>query len=292
MSDYNIKNFSAIVDTSQLPSKLSEGIKAAAIERLMEVVLLRKHFYVDTGTMDEGSSKYTYEVMDRSTAAYDRAQGTDVTLDNEGATESSVDVTEIMKGFSLTWPADNLKKIGMRVAKTKEYVSLVKDREDLKIATALIASSALTSTVSAAAALSASDANPIKNIKEAKRKVRALMGGVNPNLLLIEDENLEELAVIVGSNDWYKMTEESVRTGELPTFMGLKIVALPTGKLTHGTAVVCLGGPNGCLHLGQAHDTRIKIFDDNKKHATEVHVYERVAPAVVRADAGAKITGW
>lgn len=292
MPDYNIKNFSAIVDTSQLPSKLSEGIKAAAIERLMEVVLLRKHFYVDTGSMDEGSSKFTFEVMDRSTAAYDRAQGTDVTLDDEGVTESSVDVLELMKGFSLTWPADNLKKIGLRVAKTKEYVSLVKDREDLKIATALMASGALTSTVSAAAEMSASNANPIKNIKEAKRKVRALMGGVNPNLLLIEDENLEELAVIVGSNDWYKMTEESVRTGELPTFMGLKIVALPTGKLTHGSAVVCLGGPNGCLHLGQAHDTRIKIFDDHKKHATEVHVYERVVPGIVRADAGALITGW
>jgi len=292
MSDYNIKNFSAIVDTSQLPTKLSEGIKAAAIERLMEVVLLRKHFYVDTGTMDEGSTTFTYNVMDRSTAAYDRVQGTDVTLDNEDVSESSVTVSEITKGFSMSWPADNLKKINLRVAKTKEYVNLVKDREDLKIATALIASGALTSTVSASAALSASDANPIKNIKEAKRKVRALMGGQNPNLLLIEDENLEELAVIVGSNDWYKMTEESVRTGELPTFMGLKIVALPTGKLTHGTAVVCMGGPNGCLHLGQAHDTRIKIFDDPKKHATEVHVYERVVPAVIRADAGAKITGW
>jgi hypothetical protein len=198
---------------------------------------------------------------------------------------------QIAKGFQLSWDAAETKAFNLQAAQTKACIDQIKDREDLKIVSALIATSALTSTVSAAGVLSGASADPIKDLEQAKRKVRALMGA-DPDVLFIEDVNLEELISIVGANEWYTITENAVRNGGLPVFSGLKVVGIPPAKLTHGTAVIFKSGVNGAFEIGQAYDVRSKIFDDNDAQCTKVQVYEKICPVVVRPDAGAKLTGW
>ncbi len=124
-----------------------------------------------------------------------------------------------------------------------------------------------------------------------KRQVRALMG-TEPDTLFIEEVNLEELASLVGSNEWYKITEGLVSQGKLPVYLGMKLVALPSGKLAHGTAVAIISGGSGAFETGLGHDIRMKIFDDEDEHVTKVQVYERIAVAIARPDAGVKLTGW
>jgi len=284
-----IRDFSTTVSTTTLPARAVEAIRSAAIEQLLEVKMLRKFGLVQK--IPEGIKSYVYFKYDAHTAAYDRVQNTDFKYDDAGATQSSTDVLEIAKGFQVTWEADGLDRLATKVAQTKAAVDRVKDREDLKIVSALTTSSALTSTVTAAGTMSGTSADPIKDLAQAKRKVRALTKR-DPDVLLIEEVNLEELMSIIGANDWYRLTEDAARSGTLPIFMGLKVISLPSTKLTHGTAIVMNSGATGAFEIGQAHDVKMKIFDDNDSHTTKIQVYERIAPAVVRADAGAKLTGW
>lgn len=182
-------DFSSIVTTSTLPSRVSEVIKAAAIEQLQEIKNLRQFGMIDRSP-EKGDKTYIYNKYDALTDAYDRTELESFKYDNANATESTADIVEIDKGFIVTWSADNLK-LPLRVAQTKAAVKKVQDREDGKIMTALIASGALTSTVTATAVLSGTSADPVKDIAQAKRKVKAL--GYVPDILYIEDVNLEEL---------------------------------------------------------------------------------------------------
>jgi len=282
-------NFSSVVTTSTLPSRVSEVIVAAAIEQLKEIKNLRQYGLVDN-VNNPGAKTYIFNTYDDLTAAYDRSELEAFKYDAANATETTKSFVEIAKGFQLSWEADHLSKLAIRAAQTKAAVREVQDREDYKIAQALIESGALTSSVSATAALSETSADPVKDIAQAKRKVRNL--GYTPDMLLIEEQNLEELLSIIASNTWYETTAKAIMAGTLDKFMGLKIVSLPSSKLTHGTAVVMKSGVGGVFQLGVAQDVQIKIFDDNDTHSTKVQVYERICPAVVRPDAGAKITGW
>jgi len=282
-----MKDF-AMVSTSVLPTRVSETIIAAAIEQLQEAGVMRPFCYVDTSP-SEGDATYIYNTFDDLTDAYDRKEGADFKYDSAGATQSSADMIEIAKGFKITWEADHLKKLAIRAAQVKACVQKVQRREDTKIVSVL---SGATSSVTAAGTLDGASADPIKDIAQAKRKIRDL--GYSANTLFIENANLEELCSIIGANDWYKITESMISKGALPTFMGLKIRELSSDHLTHGTAYVahCSGGTDSAIWIGEAHGIRTHIFDDDDAHCTKVQVYERICPVLVRPDAVAKITGW
>jgi len=285
---FNVKDFSSIVTTSQLPDRVTEVISAAAIEQLKEIKNLRRLALIEK--IDESATKYIYNTYSDLTDAYDRTEGADFKYDAASVSDTAIDIVEIAKGFQISWVAAKTPKLATQAAFTKACVQEVKDREDLKIAEALTASGALTTSVSANAALSETAADPIEDISEAVRGCMDL--GYTPDTLLIENQNLQELMSIIGSNDWYSMTEKLVKGGELPSFMGLNVIALPSTKLSHGTAIVLKSGATGAIQIGQAHDVRLKIFDDNDNHTTKVQVYERIAVAISRPDAGAKINGW
>ena len=283
-----VVDFNSVVTTSTLPSRVSEVIKAAAIEQLQEIKNLRQYGFVDKSQENLGASKYIYNTYDEMTSAYDRTELSSFKYDAANVTESTKDFVEIAKGFALSWKADHLKKIAIRAAQTKQATRKVLDREDYKIVSALTASGALTSTVTATAVLSGSSADPVKDIAQAKRKTKSK--GYESDLLLIEEENLEELLSIIASNDWYETTANAIRTGLTDKFMGLKIVSLPSTKLPHGTAIVMKSGET--FNLGISEPMTVKIFDDEDNHTTKVQVFETICPAVVRPDAGAKITGF
>jgi len=283
-----VVDFNSVVTTSTLPSRVSEVIKAAAIEQLQEIKNLRQYGFVDKSQENLGASKYIYNTYDEMTSAYDRTELSSFKYDAANVTESTKDFVEIAKGFALSWKADHLKKIAIRAAQTKQATRKVLDREDYKIVSALTASGALTSTVTATAVLSGSSADPVKDIAQAKRKTKSK--GYESDLLLIEEENLEELLSIIASNDWYETTANAIRTGLTDKFMGLKIVSLPSTKLAHGTAIVMKSGET--FNLGISEPMTVKIFDDEDNHTTKVQVFETICPAVVRPDAGAKITGF
>jgi len=284
------KNFSSTLTTSEIPSNVTEVIRGAAIEKLKEISNLRQ-FGIVNRLDDEGSRTYTYNYYGSLSDAYDRVENTDFKYNDVELNETTVNVEEIAQGFKLSWKADHSKKLAIRAANTKSAIDTVKDREDYKIMTALIASSALTSTVSATAVLSATTADPIADIDEMCRKVRALMN-VNPDTLFIESVNLGELKGIVGSNDWGKITAGVIEKNNFPVFMGLKIVSVSSTKLTHGTAVAIVTGNMSPFEVGIAHEVKLNVFDDNDKHTTKVQLYENIAIAVSRPDAGAKLTGW
>lgn len=282
-----LTNFSSIVSTTTLPSRLSEVIKAAAIEQLQEIKNLRQYGMIDRSPL-KGDKTYLYDKLDALTDAFERGQLESFKYDAAGSTEGTGDIVEIDKGFIVTWSADNLK-LQLRAAQTKAAIKKVQDKEDYKIMTALIASGALTSTVTATAVLSSSSADPVKDIAQAKRKVIAL--GYTPDILYIEDVNLEELLSICAANPWYETTAKAIMDGTINKFLSLKIVSLPAGKLTHGTAIVASSGAMGAHQLGIAEDITLKIFDDNETHVTKVQVWENICAIIARADAGAKITG-
>lgn len=286
---FNVKEFSQTVSTAVLPARVSEVIRAAVIERMIEVKRLRQYGFVSKA--GEGAGTFTFSVADSVGDAFERGEIEDFTYDAAGLTNTTKNIIEIGKGFKISWPADKIANLDLRVKQTRACVDKVIDYEDKKIVTALTTASALTSTVSGAGNLSATSANPLSDLKQAKRKIRALINA-EADLLLIEEVNLEELITIVGSNDWYKMTEEAAAKGQLPIFAGLKIVSIPAAKMTHGTAIILKSGSYGAFELAQGHDVRTMIFDDKDSHCTKVQVYERCVPCVVRADAGAKLTGW
>lgn len=283
-----IKDFS-IITTTNLPSRVSDVIIKSAIEQLTEIAGLRKFGFVDK-VEDAGAKTYIYNTYDDLTDAYKRKILESFKYDSASASESTASFFELDKGFEIDWKADHLRKLPIRAAQTKASINKLMDKEDSEIASTLISSGALTSSVSATAVLSGTSADPVKDIAQAKRKCKAL--GYTADLLLIEQVNLEELLSIIASNTWYEMTAKAIQSGELDKFMGLKIVSLPAGKLTHGTAVVMKAGNLGAYQLGMAEDVKVKIFDDNERHTTKVQVYETICPVVARPDAGAKITGF
>ena len=278
----------ATVTTSQLPTRVSETIVAAAVEQLKEAGVMRKHCWVDSSP-SEGDKTYVYSKFDDLGLAYDRRELADFKYDSAAADEDTATILELAKGFKISWEADHLKKIAVKAAQTKACVQEVQYREDTKITTALASG---TSTVAAAGALSGTSADPIADIREGIRKVRVL--GYPANTLFIESVNLEELFSIIGSNDWYKIVEDAVGKGELPVFMGLKVQELVSAHLTHGTAYIAhtSGGHDSALWMGQGHDIRTHIFDDDDAHAIKVQVFERCVPVCARPDASATLTGW
>ena len=282
-------DFSSIVTTSVLPERAREVISAAVVEQLKEIKNLRQYGLIDR-VKSEGAKTYVYWTYDDLTPAFDRKELEAFKYDSAGATEKTASFVEIAKGFQLSWEADHLSKLAVRAAQTRAAVREVQDREDLKIVSALTASGAVTSSVTATDVLSGTSADPIKDIAQAKRKVKNL--GYTPDLLLIEEQNFEELLSIIGSNEWYETTARAIQAGVVDRFMGLKVVTLPNSKLTHGTAIVMKSGVNGAFQLGVAQDITLKIFDDEDTHSTKVQVFERICPVVVRPDAAAKITGW
>ena len=279
------KDFAKVTTTS-LPARASEVIVAAAIEQLQYLVGMRSHIKIDR-VSDEGARKYIYSTYDDLTDAFDRAEGEDFKYDAADASDSTADFVEIDKGFMLSWEADHLKKLNIKADQTKACVNKVRDREDYKIIAPL---SSGTSSVTAGGVLSGTSADPVGDIREGIRKCLEL--GYKPDKLLIEHANLEELITIIGSNDWYRITEDTIRTGGISKFMGLDILATDSGNLSHGTGYVFKGGAQGALQMGQAHDIRTHIFDDDENHCTKVQVFERVCPVLVRPDASATITGW
>ncbi len=286
---FNVKEFTQTVSTSVLPARVSEVIRAAVIERMIEVKRLREYGFVSKA--GEGAATFTFSVADAIGDAFERGEIEDFQYDAAGLTNTTKTIIEIGKGFKISWPADRVDKLDLRVKQTRAAVDKVIDYEDKKILTALTTASALSSTVSAAGNLSATSANPLADLKQAKRKIRALIG-TEADMLFVEEVNLEELITIVGSNDWYKMTEDAAANGELPKFAGLKIVSIPAAKMAHGTAIIFKSGSYGAYELAQGHDVRTLIFDDKDSHCTKVQVYERGVPCVVRADAGAKLINW
>lgn len=276
----------ATVTTTELPEEASEVIVAAAVEQLKKTVGMRNYALVDQ-VADKGAQEYTYYTFEDLTAAYDLGEGEDFKYDSAGASKTTKDFVKIAKGFKLSWEANQLAKLNVRAAQTKACVTEVRDREDNKLIAAL---SDATSSVTATAALSESTADPIKDVRAAIRSVEDL--GYSPDILLIENVNLEELVSIIGSNEWYRVTERTLESGSLPIFMGMKVISTKSANLSHGTAYVFKSGPAGALQLGQATDVRTHIFDDDDSQCTKVQVYERVCPALVRPDAVAKISGW
>lgn len=280
-----MKDF-ATVSTSTLPERASEVIAAAAIEQLKGIIGMRGQVLIDN-VKDQGAKTYVYFTYDDLTAAYDRGEGVDFKYDSASATKSDEDFVEVAKGFKLTWEADHLSKLAVRAAQTKACVTEVRDREDNKLIAKLASG---TSSVTAAGVLSGTSADPIKDIREGIRKCQDL--GYTPDALLIEHANLEELVSIIGSNEWYNVTEKTILTGGLPVFMGLKVLPTKAANLTHGTSYVFKTGTAGALQLGQAHDVKVHIFDDDDAHCTKVQVYERICPVIARPDASATISGW
>ncbi len=281
----HIKDF-ATATTTNLPSEASEVIVAAAIEQLKKTVGMRDHVFVDD-VSEPGADKYIYFTYDDLTAAYDLVQNEDFKYDSAAATSSTKDFVKIAKGFKISFEAKALKRLNIQAAQARACVTEVRDREDYKIIAELASG---TSSVTAAGVSSGTSADPVKDISQGVRKIKDL--GYVADTILMENTNLEELKSIIGSNDWYAMTEKTVQSGEVPTFMGLKILSTNTTNLAHGTAYIFKSGSQGALQLGQAHDVRTLIFDDNDSHCTKIQVFERICPAIVRPDASATLTGW
>lgn len=273
------KDFS-LVTTSNLPSRASEVIIAAAVEQFKEVAKLRQLALVDK--VDEGAAVYVYFTYDDLTDAYELQEGADFQYDSASATQSTVDFVKIAKGFQLTWEADHLARLNIRAAQARQAALQVQEKEDDKI---LEVMTNATTSVTATAAWSETTADPVKDIRSAKTEVRKL--GYIADTLLLEPVNAEELMSIIASNTWYGVTEQALKSGNLPSFMGLKIVECPT--LSHGTAYVFKAGATGALQIGEAKPLTVHIFDDDDSQSTKVQIYERIAPVLVRPDAVAKI---
>ncbi len=282
----NIKDF-ATVTTSVLPSSASEAIAAVAIEQLKYVAKLRAFAFIDK--VDKGSSVYTYFTYDDLSGAYDRDESADFRYDSAGATQSTANFVEIAKGFKISTVANMMEKLNVRIAQTRAAVTEVIDREDNKIITQLASA---TSTTTAAGVLSATTADPIKDIANAISACEQL--GYEADTLLIEQVNKQELMSIIGSNEWYRMTEGLVGAGLLGTFMGLKVIHVNSSNLAHGTGYVFSSNAKGrgAMQIGMSQDVGIDIFDDKDSKCVKVQVTERIAPVLTRPDAVSKISGW
>jgi len=276
----------SLVSTGTLPSEVSEVLRAAAIERYMEVVKLRQYGFVDTSP-DEGAQTYIWNVLDEQSDAREVAEGAEPDYEDADATKGSELFMKIMKAFKISWEADALKTINLRAGQTRAAVDQVFEYEDSKIIERLEADRTSTA---AGTDWSASSADPVKDVRTAMRTARAL--GYMMDTMTLDPVNYEELCSIIASNTWYAVTEAVVKKGATETipFMGLKIVEVPAATL--GTATLFKSGANGTFITAEAKKVGLNIFDDKDAQTTKVQVYERVVPcAVVRADSAYCITG-
>lgn len=274
----------SLVSTNTLPTRVSDTIIAATIERKQHIAKLRDLGFVDNSP-DEGAVTYPYEVLDALTDATDIAEGSSPGYDDANASETSGTILKLMKAFKLTYEADHLKKINLRVGQTKACVDKVMAREDSKICTSLISSAGNTY---AGTDWSAGTADPIYDIRHGKRLNRD--DGYMSDYILLNPTNNEELDSIIASNDWYSITEQTVKTGD-----GGKIVDMNRKEAieqTLGTATIFTSGVSGSFFVAEAVPLRINIFDDQDCQVTKVQVFERVfSAAVVRTLSDCTLTG-
>ena len=287
MKSITIKDFS-IITSGHLPARASEVIAAAAIEQLEEAGIMRPHAFIDTSP-EPGDQVYVPFTFDDMGDAFTRAQGEDWKYDGAGATSEDIAMIEICKGFQVDWDSKALKNLKVLAGQSKQSVNKVKAKEDHELSAVL---SGATSSVTAAGVLSGTSSDPVKDVAQAIRKVRAL--GYRANTLFIEQVNYEEITSIIASNDWLRVTEELISKGILPLWQGLKIQQLKAADLTHGTAYVGQTGPgvDSAIWTGEAKPLREHIFDDDDNHTTKVQHFMKAAPVLARPDAVAAISGW
>lgn len=283
----SIKDFSIITSTN-LPARATAVIAAAAIEQLEEAGIMRPHTFIDNSP-EPGDQVYVPFTFDDQGDAFTRTQGEDWKYDSGGASSDDIDMIEICKGFQIDWNSKVLKNLKVLAGQSKQSINKVKSKEDHEISSVL---SGATSSVTAAGVLSGTSADPVKDVAQAIRKVRAL--GYKANTIFIEQVNYEEITSIIASNDWLRVTEELISRGVLPLWQGLKIQQLKAADLTHGTAYVAHTGPgvDSALWTGEAMPLKEHIFDDDDNHTTKVQHFTKVAPALARPDAVATISGW
>lgn len=272
------------VTTDSLPAKVSEVIRAAAIEKLQDVPRLRQ--YGMTVTMpDKGAMNYYYYMYSDVGDADEVSEAADFVYDDADATQGSVAVKKYGKGFKISWEADNLNKLQLRAAQSKQCISKVLLKEDELIITRLIADTNNTYAATQGA-WSASTADPVQNIRRAVRLMKN--DGYDADAIMLNPTNAEELMSFVAQNLFYGLTEKTVTAGILPKFMGLDIIQ--SNSVTEGTAIVLKTGSSGAFEVGEAMKLGLNIFDDNDAQVVKVQAYERIGVAVVRPDAICTIT--
>jgi len=276
----------SLVSTTTLPSEVSEVLRAAAIERYMEVIKLRQYGFVDTSS-EEGAMTYNYNVLDELSNAKEVGEGSEPDYDDANATKGSQQFIKIMKAFKISWEADALKTINLRAGQTRAAVDQVFEYEDSKIIERLEADRTSTA---AGTDWSGASADPVKDVRTALRTVRSL--GYIMDKMVLDPVNYEELCSIVASNTWYSTTEAVLKKGAGSTipFQGLEIIEVPDATL--GTATLFKAGSSGTFITAEAKKIGLNVFDDKDAQTTKVQVYERAVPAaVVRADSAYCITG-
>lgn len=276
----------SLVSTGTLPSEVSEVLRAAAIERFKEVQKLRQYGFTDTSP-GEGDATYIWNVLDELSGAGEVGEGSEPDYEDADASKSTERFMKIMKAFKISWEADALKTINLRAGQTRAAVDEVFDYEDSKILTRLEADKGTTTT---GTDWSTSDADPVKDVRTALRKMKVLkyIGDIG----LIDPLRYEDLLSVVASNTWYAVTEAAIMKGASSTipFMGLKWIE--TSHCSDSTITILKSGSMGAFQTGEAKKLGLNIFDDKDAQTTKVQVYERIVPcATVRANAVTTLTG-
>ena len=278
------KDFAFTVTTTSLPDKVSEVMRAAAVEKMFDVPRLRQYGLVEK-LKEQGASYYFYYTYSDVGDADDIGQGADFVYDDADATENSVAISKFGKGFKISKEADHLSKLSLRAAQSKQCVQKVILKEDATIVTRLIAGT--NNTYAASNAWSSADADPTQNMRRGKRLMKN--DNYEADMVLLNPTNAEELTQIVAQNMWFNLTEKTVTSGILPFFMGLKIVE--ANSVTEGTAIILKSGSMGAFQVGEAMPITMNVFEDQDAHVIKVQSYERVGVAVVRPDAMCTVTG-
>ena len=275
MNEQITKQVHSLVTTTVLPQEASEVIKAGVVEKLKEVNKLRQFGFVDKTMM--GAELYIWFYADEMTGASDVGQGSSFNYESAAASKGSADFEKLGKGFEITWEADNLEKLPIRLAQSKQAAELVFNREDTKICTALIADSGNTFT---GTDWSANTADPVADFAQAKRLCR--LDGYEIDLVILNPTNFEELESVIASNFWFNKTSQAVE-GDTKSFKGIQIVN--SNQATLGTAIFIKKGSSGAFNVGVGKDLTVHIFDDDDRQTTKVQVFERIAIGVLRTDA-------
>jgi len=165
-------------------------------------------------------------------------------------------------------------------------------------------SSQVTSTVAATASWStASAAQILKDVGQAKASILALNQGYDPDTVVVDDANWMYAMVAFVAAGYVPretMTDNPTITGDFPTILGMKW--LPTPNLpTAGQVLVAdhnalggmadqkLGGPG----YSQANGTNVQVKTIREDHTDQWRLRARrvVVPVVVEPAAAKKITG-
>lgn len=274
------KDFSTVL-TSSLPARAQEVIARAAVEQFQMNARLRQFCAIDrVGT---GEPTYVFFKADDLTDAMDLEEGEDMRYDAAAATQTTASFVNIAKGFKISREADSIARLPLRAIQARACADKVVEREDGKLISQLASA---TTSITATAVWSGSSADPVKDIRSAKTEIRKL--GYNPDVLILEETNAEELMSIIASNTWYGVTEQAMKSGNLPSFMGLKIVEEPW-NLAEGTSYVMASGASGALLIGESIPLRTDFKDDFDSNTIKVKVWQRAAYVIARPDAAASI---